>query len=284
MTQISNTMMLCLILGLIGWYYFTRLQDSEKEYNKLHKRFEQVCVENQKAKSRLKDLENYRDDVSKTFRILDNELLLINEHLQKNETSRVQQRRRPFQTLFQSTVPLASTSVPSMSNVAHVPVSVSNVALPNSNIQIPLTSSVSLLTPELLNTLFNNMNSETVQPQSDQYSNTGEIPDAITTIPDESESVPVTDTDISTKISDEQNTGFNSSENVMSDTSPILDEPNMGSNAMDNVIIDESVPISEGGVSLEYTGHPDGYEYTDHNDYNNLQNIPDSYSKFLIEK
>ena len=34
-------------------------------------------------KSRIKDLQSYKNDVSKTFKILDNELLLINDHLKR---------------------------------------------------------------------------------------------------------------------------------------------------------------------------------------------------------
>jgi len=139
MSQISNTMMLCLILGLISWYYFTRLQDSEKEYNKLHKRFEQVCMENQKAKARLKDLQSYKNDVSKTFKILDNELVLINEHLQKND----QRQRRLHERDQESNQQLREQS--------------QRIRL---NPFGSLTNNISLLTPDLLNSLFTNMNSE----------------------------------------------------------------------------------------------------------------------------
>jgi hypothetical protein len=42
--------------------------------------------ENKKLKLRLKYLENYKNDVSKTFKILDNELGLINEHIKNKNT------------------------------------------------------------------------------------------------------------------------------------------------------------------------------------------------------
>jgi hypothetical protein len=118
----------CLILGFISWYYFNKFQESEKEYNKLYKRFEHVYIENQKVKSRIKDLQSYKNDVSKTFKILDNELVLINDHLKKqneNVTTDHQRSQRP--------PPVARSFY--MRNI------------PSNN--------VSLLTPDLLTSLFN---------------------------------------------------------------------------------------------------------------------------------
>jgi hypothetical protein len=73
-----------------------------------------LCNENHKLKTRLKDLQSYKNDVSKTFKILDNELLLINDRLQNRE----------------------------------------------SNLNTPQPNPISVLTPELLTSLFNNMNQE----------------------------------------------------------------------------------------------------------------------------
>ena len=117
--QIPNTLIICILLGLISWYYFTKLQDSEKEYTKLYKKYENTCMENEKIKSRVNDLQSYKNDVSKTFKILDNELVLINEHLNKRNT----------------------------------PVNIGRPALNFRN-------NVSLLTPQLLSSLFNNVNTE----------------------------------------------------------------------------------------------------------------------------
>lgn len=81
----QNTMILCLIIGFIAWYYFNKFQESEREYLKLHQRFTEICNENIRVKSRLKDLQSYKNDVSKTFKILDNELLMINDHIKKQQ-------------------------------------------------------------------------------------------------------------------------------------------------------------------------------------------------------
>ena len=120
----------CLVLGVVSWYYFNKFQDSEKEYNKLYKRFEQVYIENQKVKSRIKDLQSYKNDVSKTFKILDNELVMINDHLKKQNENVIHERQRP-------PLPLRPPAARSfyMRNI------------PNDN--------VSLLTPDLLTSLFN---------------------------------------------------------------------------------------------------------------------------------
>ena len=120
----------CLVLGIVSWYYFNKFQDSEKEYNKLYKRFEQVYIENQKVKSRIKDLQSYKNDVSKTFKILDNELVMINDHLKKQNENVTSERQRP---------PLPPRPPAARSFYMR--------NIPNDN--------VSLLTPDLLTSLFN---------------------------------------------------------------------------------------------------------------------------------
>jgi hypothetical protein len=65
------------------FYYYNKFQDSEMEYLSLHKKFDQVYTENQKIKTRLKDLQYYKNDVSKTFKILDKELEQISDHINK---------------------------------------------------------------------------------------------------------------------------------------------------------------------------------------------------------
>ena len=113
--NLSGTLVICIILGLVSWYYFNKFQESEKEYSYLHRRFESVYIENQKMKTRLDDLQNYKNDVSKTFKILDKELEMINDHLQKETPININAQR--------------SASL------------------------LPRTTNVSLLTPDILTTL-----------------------------------------------------------------------------------------------------------------------------------
>ena len=162
-SQLST--IVCIILGIISWYYFNKFLESEREYSKLHKRFDNLHMENQKMRTRVKDLQSYKTDVSKTFQILDNELIMINDHLQKRNdrgsnpirnanTNVGQQQSIPFHTTIQtSRIPLTRIS---------------------SFASMPSTNNVSLLTPELLTSLFN-MNTEDLRqppPQQHIQSNT----------------------------------------------------------------------------------------------------------------
>jgi len=134
----SNTFLICILLGIVTWYYFNKFQESEREYSKLHRNFEQIVIVNQKMKDRIQDLQSYKNDVSKTFKILDNELGLINNHLQK------QTNGRRF---------IESDNLE---------------ALPSQQLQIqPFYSSqnISLLTPEIMTSLMNMSEIETQQEQ-----------------------------------------------------------------------------------------------------------------------
>jgi hypothetical protein len=114
-SKLSSSTIICVILGLILFYYYNKFQDSEKEYFSLHKKFDQMYTENQKMKTRLKDFQYYKNDVSKTFKILDKELEQINEHIygrsrtfnedvvrrqgiESNTTDQIRETRQPFRT------------------------------------------------------------------------------------------------------------------------------------------------------------------------------------------
>jgi septal ring factor EnvC (AmiA/AmiB activator) len=147
---------MCIIFGLISFYYFNKFQESEKEYTRLHKNFDEIYIENQKMKSRIKDLQSYKDDVSKTMKILDNELILINNHIHKqnNETlprsSSIRQRQGRMSPYLR------------MTRTAEFPTSSYNA------------NNISLLSPELLSSLFNNMNQENYQTPNVQQDSLGQ--------------------------------------------------------------------------------------------------------------
>jgi hypothetical protein len=119
----QNNLVLCAIIAFVAWYYFAKCQEAEKEYNQLQRMYVDACNENEKSKSRIEDLQSYKNDVTKTFQILDNELLAINDHI-KNQNNQ--------QTGLYTRLP-------------------------------PRTSSdrISVLTPDLLQTLFSGMNQDT---------------------------------------------------------------------------------------------------------------------------
>lgn len=155
--QISTTIIMCIIFGLCSFYYFNKFQESEKEYTRLHKNFDEMYMENQKMKSRIKDLQSYKNDVSKTMKILDNELVLINNHIQKQNTGTSRQGQteqnfiRPYLRMSRSQGSQVSQEMPR-----------TNYDSSRNNI--------SLLSPELLSSLFNNINQENV-PISIPYNN-----------------------------------------------------------------------------------------------------------------
>lgn len=129
--MLQNTLLVCILFAFVAWYYYQKYNESEREYYKLHKHFTEVLNENQRMKERVQDLQLYKDDVSKTFKILDNELLMINDHIKKQ-------------------------------NVTN---SNSNVLLPNSNGNTRgsrVQNRISILTPEILSSLFTNMNQENI--------------------------------------------------------------------------------------------------------------------------
>jgi hypothetical protein len=83
------------IITILLWYYYTKSKENDNKYIPVMIRQSELIhdnsklkQENKKLKLRVKYLENYKNDVSKTFKILDNELVLINEHI-KNRASNI---------------------------------------------------------------------------------------------------------------------------------------------------------------------------------------------------
>lgn len=87
--QTSGSLIILIILGLVSWYYFNKFQESEQNYRKLYYQFEKVYIDNKNMKIRIQDLECYKNDISKTFNVLDKELLVINNHLQRRNNDNV---------------------------------------------------------------------------------------------------------------------------------------------------------------------------------------------------
>lgn len=82
------TLLFCVILSFFAFYYFNKFQESEKSFYALH-------VENTAMKTRINDLLLYQNDVSKTFKILDNELGIISNHITtKNAETQTQNPSR----------------------------------------------------------------------------------------------------------------------------------------------------------------------------------------------
>ena len=125
MTQ--HLIIICIITILL-WYYYIKSKEQDDKYLPVMVRQSELLhenaklkQENKKLKLKLKYLENYKNDVSKTFKILDNELGLINEHIKTKTGATTEQSEQ-------------STSVP-------------NTNIPNSN------SFRTSLTPNVLSSL-----------------------------------------------------------------------------------------------------------------------------------
>ncbi len=87
--QTSGSLIILIILGLVSWYYYNKFQESEQNYRKLYYQFEKVHIKNKNMQIRIHDLESYRNDISKTFNVLDKELVAINSHLQRRNNNDV---------------------------------------------------------------------------------------------------------------------------------------------------------------------------------------------------
>jgi hypothetical protein len=87
--QTSGSLIILIILGLVSWYYYNKFQESEQNYRKLYYQLEKEHIKNKNMQIRIHDLESYRNDISKTFNVLDKELVAINSHLQRRNNNDV---------------------------------------------------------------------------------------------------------------------------------------------------------------------------------------------------
>lgn len=78
-----NTLVLFAMIAFVAWFYFQRWQDLHVRYVQMRKDFSGLSKDNARLQDKIRDLQLYKDDVSKTFQILDNELVMINDHLKQ---------------------------------------------------------------------------------------------------------------------------------------------------------------------------------------------------------
>lgn len=88
-----NLTFLTIIISLcITYFYYTKYKEYEREFYILNKKHDKAIVENDNYKLRIKDLQKYKNDVSKTFKILDNELNHINNHVERQNQLQLQRQ------------------------------------------------------------------------------------------------------------------------------------------------------------------------------------------------
>jgi hypothetical protein len=120
---------LLIVSVCISVWFFYKYKESQVKLKSFISKNLSLKLENNSMKSKMKYLETYKDDVSKTFKILDDELLLIKDNL-------TQQPRQ------QNTTRQNTQSVPQV--------------IPRQNIQSIPRHRVALLTPDLLTSLMTN--------------------------------------------------------------------------------------------------------------------------------
>ena len=103
-SNFSFLIIICLLT--VSWYYYTKYKDLERDFVDLNNNLTKITMENANYRVRIKDLQKYKNDVSKTFKILDNELVQINNHVEKNNQ---QSQQLLSQSLSQS-LPIQLTS------------------------------------------------------------------------------------------------------------------------------------------------------------------------------
>ena len=115
MTQ--HIIIICIITILL-WYYYTKSKDNDDKYIPVMIRQSELLHENtrlkqdnKKLKIRVKYLENYKSDVSKTFKILDSELGLINDHIKNKQPPTRRDQEEPRVELETQPEPRFRTSI-----------------------------------------------------------------------------------------------------------------------------------------------------------------------------
>lgn len=108
------------ILIILLCFYFMKYNENENKYLPVMIKQKQVISQLKdemiKIKSKLKYLQEYKNDISKTFKILDNELVMINDTIKMQTENVVEPEIRPslFQTSFTPSV--LSSLINSVSN------------------------------------------------------------------------------------------------------------------------------------------------------------------------
>ncbi len=129
----DNSMVIIVIIGIVALFYYQKYKEVQMNYSKLYHKFTHM-------KAQVKELQMYKNDISKTFQILDTELDTINKHIQRQS----QRRTDTTPTLQQTDIPQNINSTTSH-----------HTTRPR----------ISLMTSDILSTLFNNINQEFVEQE-----------------------------------------------------------------------------------------------------------------------
>ena len=144
----SQHLIIICIVSILLWYYYTKSKEQDDKYIPVMIRQSELLNENnllkqdnKKLKTKIKYLENYKNDVSKTFKILDNELVLINDHI-KNQSNGLNTTTTTINTSPQQ-------------HITSVTPNILNSLLRHEEIQVPHGSHTSIPNSGIFNNMFN---------------------------------------------------------------------------------------------------------------------------------
>lgn len=155
---------------IVSFFYYTKCKEFEKEFLILNKKYDKAIIENDNYKLRIKDLQKYKNDVSKTFKILDNELTHINNHVEKQ----TQMNRQNMETnnVNLLTADMLNNLINNMNQESLFP-SISHINL--NTVRRPTTNTVNER-----NSTENNISNRNEVPDEVAGENTSEVPDEVT--------------------------------------------------------------------------------------------------------
>jgi len=121
----TNNIITILLVGAIVWVCYVKYQEYQYKTLQLMSKNHLLEIENQKMKTKIRYLQNYKTDVSKTFKILNNELSLIKENLPENSVNILTPQ------IFNSLMSSEPETPNANANVANVNANVANANVAN---------------------------------------------------------------------------------------------------------------------------------------------------------
>lgn len=81
----SLHVVVCGIIAIVAWFYYTKFEQAQENYYSLYKKHVDLQNEHELLKARNEELQVYKNDVSRTFRLLDDEITMIHRHIEHTQ-------------------------------------------------------------------------------------------------------------------------------------------------------------------------------------------------------
>ena len=85
--SIDILVVFCVIIGIIAFFYYKKFNEIKVVHNKLQNDYINTCNNNQILKNRLVDLLDYKNDISKTVKLLDKDIGSLNDKLEQTNSA-----------------------------------------------------------------------------------------------------------------------------------------------------------------------------------------------------